>query len=169
MSSTLTPSRIRAKRLGHHSSSSHQNSAAWSSVPNTPILNRGKRHSKQKNGEENSPYHHHQNTSLSQNGLHLVGGASHDGVDRYNLLQSVKNKIPILSSSLRKGECGKIAIFGGCVLYTGAAYYCGVSSLKTGVDSVHPVLDQEYGMEEVDAWLPRMDCVVLGPGLGKNQ
>ena len=52
----------------------------------------------------------------------------------------------------------------------GAAYYCGVSSLKTGVDSVHlfcdaaaasvirghttelvihPVLDQEYGMEEV--------------------
>ena len=24
-------------------------------------------------------------------------------------------------------------------------------------------------MEEVDVWLPRMDCVVVGPGLGKNQ
>ena len=57
------------------------------------------------------------------------------------------------------------------ILYSsGASYYCGVSSLKTGVDSVHlfcdaaaatvirgytaelvihPVLDQEYGMEEV--------------------
>ena len=75
-------------------------------------------------------------------------------------------------------------------LILGAAYYCGVSALKTGADSVHifcdaaaatvirsyttelvihPVLDQEYGMEEVDVWLPRMDCVVVGPGLGKNQ
>ena len=34
---------------------------------------------------------------------------------------------------------------------------------------IHPVLDQEYGMEEVDAWLPRLDCVVIGPGLGRNQ
>ena len=34
---------------------------------------------------------------------------------------------------------------------------------------IHPVLDQEYGMEEVDIWLPRIDCVVVGPGLGKNQ
>lgn len=76
------------------------------------------------------------------------------------------------------------------MLYTGSSYYCGLSALKTGVDSVHlfcdaaaasvirhytsemvihPVLDQEYGMEEVDVWLPRMDCVVVGPGLGKNQ
>ena len=91
----------------------------------------------------------------------------------------------------------------------GAAYYCGVAALRTGADSahvfcdaaaasvirgyttelvIHPVLDQEYGMEEVspaqpstalggcdnalwqvDAWLPWMDCVVVGPGLGKNQ
>ena len=28
---------------------------------------------------------------------------------------------------------------------------------------------QEYGMEEIDKWLPKMDCVVVGPGLGKNQ
>lgn len=65
-----------------------------------------------------------------------------------------------------------------------------MSALSTGADSVHvfcqeaaatvirsfspslvvhPVLDQEYGMEEVDAWLPRLDCVVIGPGLGRNQ
>merc|ERR1712117_134799 len=24
-------------------------------------------------------------------------------------------------------------------------------------------------MEEIDKWLPKMDCVVVGPGLGKNQ
>lgn len=50
---------------------------------------------------------------------------------------------------------------------------------------VHPVLDQvtvisevlvdrvccvqEFGMEEIDAWLPRLDCLVIGPGLGRNQ
>ena len=66
----------------------------------------------------------------------------------------------------------------------------GAAALRTGADSVHifceapaaavirnysselvihPVLDQEYGMEEVDAWLPRLDCVVIGPGLGRNQ
>ena len=89
---------------------------------------------------------------------------------------------------------------------TSDLYCSGAAALKTGADSVHifceapaaavirnysselvihPVLDQEYGMEEVspaqhwvgvimhccqvDAWLPRMDCVVVGPGLGKNQ
>ena len=24
-------------------------------------------------------------------------------------------------------------------------------------------------MEEIDAWLPRLDCLVIGPGLGRNQ
>ena len=106
------------------------------------------------------------------------------------LMQKVKNIVPRLSTSLRKGDCGRIGIFGGCVLHSGAAYIAAISALKTGADLVHvfcekdagpvissyspeiivqPVLDQEYGMEEIDEWLPRLGCVVVGPGLGRNQ
>ena len=31
------------------------------------------------------------------------------------------------------------------------------------------LLDTEYGIEEIDQWLPRLHVVVLGPGLGRNQ
>lgn len=201
---SLTPAPIRSKRLGHHHlAASGQVQAEWcpaartcSSVPTTPTLTSRRKHHKHRVangvGQEKVLC---AGASRSQNGLDgvedVTAMASRDAeLDQYNLLQSVKNRIPVLSSSLRKGECGKIAIFGGCVLYTGAAYYCGVAALRTGADSahvfcdaaaasvirgyttelvIHPVLDQEYGMEEVDAWLPRMDCVVVGPGLGKNQ
>ena len=106
------------------------------------------------------------------------------------LLQAVKATVPRLSSTLAKGECGTVAVFGGCVMYTGAAYFAAISALKCGSDLVHvfcekeagpvirgyspelvvhPVLDQEYGLEEIEHWLPRLHCVVLGPGLGRNQ
>jgi len=83
-----------------------------------------------------------------------------------------------------------VAVFGGCILYTGAPYFAAISALKCGADLVHvfcekeagtviktyspelivhPVLDTEYGMEEIDSWLPRLHCIVLGPGLGRNQ
>lgn len=75
-------------------------------------------------------------------------------------------------------------------MYTGAPYFAAISALKCGSDLVHvfcekesgpiikqyspelivhPVLDQEYGMEEIDSWLPRLHCIVMGPGLGRNQ
>ena len=106
------------------------------------------------------------------------------------LVQRSKAIVPRLSSAMKKGECGRIAVFGGCVMYTGAAYFAAISALKCGADLVHvfcekeagtvikcyspelivhPVLDQEYGMEEVDHWLPRLSCLLLGPGLGRNQ
>ena len=68
-------------------------------------------------------------------------------------------------------------------MYTGAPYFAAISALKTGADLahvfcereagqviksyspeliVHPVLDTEYVMEEIDRWLPRFHCVVLG-------
>jgi len=107
-----------------------------------------------------------------------------------DLLQKVKNVVPKLNSQMHKGECGRVAVFGGCILYTGAPYFAAISSLKVGADLVHvfcekeagtviksyspelivhPVLDTEYGMEEIDTWLPRLHCIVLGPGLGRNQ
>ena len=68
-------------------------------------------------------------------------------------------------------------------MYTGAPYFAAFSALKTGADLVHvfcereagqviksyspelivhPVLDTEYVMEQIDQWLPRFHCVVIG-------
>ena len=68
-------------------------------------------------------------------------------------------------------------------MYTGAPYFAAISALKAGADLVHvfcereagqviksyspelivhPVLDTEYVMEEIDQWLPRFHCVVIG-------
>ena len=68
-------------------------------------------------------------------------------------------------------------------MYTGAPYFAAISALKTGADLVHvfcereagqviksyspelivhPVLDTEYVLEEIDQWLPRLHCVVIG-------
>ena len=68
-------------------------------------------------------------------------------------------------------------------MYTGAPYFSAITALKTGADLVHvfcereagqviksyspelivhPVLDTEYVMEEIDQWLPRFHCVVIG-------
>jgi len=106
------------------------------------------------------------------------------------MLQKVKHIVPKLTSHMHKGQCGRIAVFGGCILYTGAPYFAAISALKCGADLVHvfcekgagavikgyspelivhPVLDTEYGIEEIDQWLPRLHVVVLGPGLGRNQ
>lgn len=102
-----------------------------------------------------------------------------------NLLmqQKVRSIVPKLTNNMHKGQCGRICIFGGCIMYTGAPYFAAFSALKTGADLVHvfcereagqviksyspelivhPVLDTEYVMEEIDQWLPRFHCVVLG-------
>eukprot|EP00092_Neocalanus_flemingeri_P012609 GFUD01013590.1.p1 GENE.GFUD01013590.1~~GFUD01013590.1.p1 ORF type:complete len:374 (+),score=61.88 GFUD01013590.1:240-1361(+) len=106
------------------------------------------------------------------------------------MMQKVKSTVPKLSNSMHKGICGRIAVFGGYNMYTGASYFAAISALKCGADLVHifcekdagpvirtyspelivhPTLDQEYGMVEIDAWLPKLDCVVLGHGLGRSQ
>eukprot|EP00093_Oithona_nana_P014680 14680.XXX_327602_324195_1 [CDS] Oithona nana genome sequencing. len=120
-------------------------------------------------------HHHHANTQASRNVV---------------MQQKVRSIVPKLTNNMHKGQCGRICIFGGCIMYTGAPYFAAISALKTGADLthvfcereagqviksyspeliVHPVLDTEYVMEEIDRWLPRFHCVVLGPGLGRNQ
>ena len=97
--------------------------------------------------------------------------------------QKVRSIVPKLTNNMHKGQCGRICIFGGCIMYTGAPYFAAISALKTGCDLahvfcerdagqviksyspeliVHPVLDTEYVMEEIDRWLPRFHVVVLG-------
>lgn len=57
-------------------------------------------------------------------------------------LQLIQKFIPKLGSSLHKGQSGKIGIVGGSFEYTGAPYYAGISSLKTGVDIAHIFCDE---------------------------
>jgi NAD(P)H-hydrate repair Nnr-like enzyme with NAD(P)H-hydrate dehydratase domain len=48
----------------------------------------------------------------------------------HQLLPNIKKIIPPLSSSLHKGQAGKIGIIGGSKEYTGAPYYASISALK---------------------------------------
>ncbi|KAL5013029.1 hypothetical protein ScPMuIL_011580 [Solemya velum] len=105
------------------------------------------------------------------------------------LLDMVKIVIPELTNAQHKGNCGCIAVVGGCQEYTGAPYFAAISALKLGSDLshvfcthdsatviksyspeliVHPVLDHITSVSEVSKWLPRMHSLVLGPGLGRS-
>ncbi len=117
-----------------------------------------------------------------------VGGATslhHQQQPNRNqvLQQKVRGIVPQLTTDMHKGQCGRIGVFGGCNMYTGAPYFAAISALKTGADLVHvfcesdagqviksyspelivhPVLDTEYILEEIDRWLPRFHGVVVG-------
>ncbi|CAN1310580.1 ATP-dependent (S)-NAD(P)H-hydrate dehydratase [Linum perenne] len=96
---------------------------------------------------------------------------------------------PTLDPIRYKGQAGKIAVIGGCREYTGAPYFAAISALKIGADLshvfctkdaapviksyspeliVHPVLEESYIVAEVDKWMERFDCLVIGPGLGRD-
>ncbi|OQR84671.1 hypothetical protein ACHHYP_13056 [Achlya hypogyna] len=105
-------------------------------------------------------------------------------------IAAVRLAIPPLSKELHKGQYGKIGIIGGSLEYTGAPYYAGISALKTGVDLchvfctkeaaipikcyspeliVHPLLTPDAdAIIKITAVLPRLDALILGPGLGRE-
>ncbi|OQS04428.1 hypothetical protein THRCLA_03340 [Thraustotheca clavata] len=108
------------------------------------------------------------------------------------LVRAIRQAIPSLSNDFHKGQYGKIGIVGGSLEYTGAPYYAGISALKTvrGVDLchifctkeaaipikcyspeliVHPLLTQDTNaIMKINEVLPRLDALVLGPGLGRE-
>ncbi|KAM4700448.1 ATP-dependent (S)-NAD(P)H-hydrate dehydratase isoform 1-T2 [Discoglossus pictus] len=109
--------------------------------------------------------------------------------DMDNIFQLVRNVIPPLTSKKHKGLDGKIGIIGGCQEYTGAPYFAAISALKVGADLshvfctkdaatviksyspeliVHPVLDHPNAVTEIEKWLPRLNTIVVGPGLGRD-
>ncbi|XP_064871007.1 ATP-dependent (S)-NAD(P)H-hydrate dehydratase-like isoform X2 [Oncorhynchus nerka] len=117
-----------------------------------------------------------------------LGTAARRGMD--DILPLVKNIVPQLTSKKHKGQDGRIAIIGGCQEYTGAPYFAAISALKVGADVshvfcakaaatviksyspeliVHPVLDSPNAVEEIEKWLPRLHCLVVGPGLGRDE
>ena len=61
------------------------------------------------------------------------------------MLHKVRAIVPKLTNNLRKGQCGRVAVFGGCVMYTGAPYFAAISALKTGADLVHVFCEKEAG------------------------
>ncbi|XP_012412898.1 ATP-dependent (S)-NAD(P)H-hydrate dehydratase isoform X2 [Trichechus manatus latirostris] len=106
-----------------------------------------------------------------------------------NTFQLVRNIIPPLTTKKYKGQDGRIGVVGGCQEYTGAPYFAAISALKVGADLshvfcakeaapviksyspeliVHPVLDSPHAVRDVEAWLPRLHALVVGPGLGRD-
>ena len=80
------------------------------------------------------------------------------------MLQKVKAIVPKLTNSMRKGECGRIAVFGGCVLYTGAPYFAAISALKCGADLVHVFCEKGAG-SVIKGYSPEL---IVHPVLGKR-
>lgn len=113
--------------------------------------------------------------------------------------------IPPLAAHCHKGQQGRVGIIGGSFEYTGAPFYAGISSLKTGADLchifcveeaavpiksyspeliVHPLLRSDAALARVKdveraetlanaadrivQMLPRLDSLVIGPGLGRD-
>ncbi|KAL5276876.1 CARKD family protein [Megaselia abdita] len=109
----------------------------------------------------------------------------------YDSLQSnFKTIVPALSAGKHKGSAGRIGVIGGSEEYTGAPYFSGISALKLGADLVHvfchskaatviksyspdlivhPLLDKENAVDQITLWLNRLHCLVVGPGLGREE
>ncbi|ELP87132.1 hypothetical protein EIN_496870 [Entamoeba invadens IP1] len=102
----------------------------------------------------------------------------------------LKRIIPKLDYAQHKGSCGKVAILGGSVEYTGAPYFSAMTALRVGCDIshvfcheeaataikayspeliVHPFFKQDYNLEDCIKWADTIQCFVVGPGLGRDQ
>ncbi|KAJ2382674.1 hypothetical protein GGI23_007310, partial [Coemansia sp. RSA 2559] len=104
-------------------------------------------------------------------------------------LQTLAKLIPPLTHNMHKGDCGRVAIVGGCEEYTGAPYFVASSSLRLGTDIAYivcandastaiksytpdiivlPYLDHGERDERVAALLKKTHAVSVGSGLGKS-
>ncbi|MBU1229705.1 MAG: NAD(P)H-hydrate dehydratase [Proteobacteria bacterium] len=110
------------------------------------------------------------------------------------LTQRLFSLLPPPSAEMHKGRAGHVLVLGGSEGLTGAAQLCALGALRAGAGLVtvgcpHGVLPEvKAGMPDImalglgqgstwtegcmDSLLPslgRYDCVVIGPGLGRNQ
>lgn len=91
-----------------------------------------------------------------------------------------------------KGDNGVVCVVGGSRLFHGAPFFSSMSALRTGADLVYlavpklivsavrslspdlivfPIADAKLTTGAADAllkWLPEIDCLVLGPGMGRQ-
>ncbi|ODV85674.1 hypothetical protein CANARDRAFT_7052 [[Candida] arabinofermentans NRRL YB-2248] len=61
------------------------------------------------------------------------------------LIQLTKRIIPPLLPSFHKGQCGRIAIIGGCEDYTGAPYFSAHAAATLGCDLTHVICEKSAG------------------------
>ncbi|XP_050080779.1 ATP-dependent (S)-NAD(P)H-hydrate dehydratase [Anopheles maculipalpis] len=118
---------------------------------------------------------------------------THIGMSSENkspLLERARNIVPHLDTDRHKGQAGRIGIVGGSLEYTGAPYFAAISALKVGADLVHvfcpdaaaqviksyspelivhPLLDSNNAIIQIEPWLERLHVLVIGPGLGRNR
>ncbi|XP_059059059.1 ATP-dependent (S)-NAD(P)H-hydrate dehydratase-like [Achroia grisella] len=104
-----------------------------------------------------------------------------------NLTALMKAIIPELEGK-SKGDAGRIGIIGGSVEYTGAPYFSAISALKVGADLVYVITTETaapvikaYSPDlivypylnantatKIHALLKKMDVIIIGPGLGRE-
>jgi ADP-dependent NAD(P)H-hydrate dehydratase len=96
------------------------------------------------------------------------------------------------SPNSHKGDNGVVCVVGGSRLFHGAPFFSSMASLRTGSDLVYlavpklistairslspdlivfPIADAKLTTGAADAllkWLPEIDCVVIGPGIGRQ-
>ncbi|CAD5224105.1 unnamed protein product [Bursaphelenchus okinawaensis] len=101
-------------------------------------------------------------------------------------IKRVFEYFPKLGSQLKKGECGRIAVVGGALEYTGAPYFSAMAPMKIGADLSYlfcpseaaPVIKtyspelivyptQEF--DKIEKLIGRIDSLVIGPGLGRDK
>ncbi len=112
-----------------------------------------------------------------------------------SLRDRVRELVPPLSGALHKGQRGRIGVVGGSLEYTGAPFFAAFAALRCGCDLahvfcvaeagnaiksysgdliVHPSLEAseghwERGVKKVEEWMPALDVLVVGPGLGRDE
>lgn len=106
-----------------------------------------------------------------------------------------KSIIPPLLPQLHKGQCGRVAVIGGCEDYTGAPFFSANAAALFGCDLTHVVCELNAGtviksyspnlmvhpylrdsssgpakstMDKVKGLIDRIHVVVIGPGLGRD-
>ncbi|CAJ0575245.1 unnamed protein product, partial [Mesorhabditis spiculigera] len=87
-------------------------------------------------------------------------------------MESLIELLPKLTSTLRKGSCGKIAVIGGSFEYTGAPYFAAITALKLAtIKSYSPSLIVYPGWkaEDVLSKIERAECIVMGSGMGRSE
>jgi NAD(P)H-hydrate epimerase len=97
------------------------------------------------------------------------------------------------NSNAHKGDFGRLLVIGGSSIYSGAPVLASLGALKTGVDIVYTACPEKISLsnssispnlitlklkgkninleniEILKSYLPKVDAVVIGPGLGTNQ
>jgi NAD(P)H-hydrate epimerase len=109
--------------------------------------------------------------------------------------KAVLNILPERDAQAHKGNFGRVLLLCGSRGYTGAAYFAAMGALRTGAGLVYlgvpesiyaieamklnepivfPLADDDgklaaFATEEIKNLLPRMDTVLIGPGLGQSK